>query len=265
MKQYIFALGIAIMSMASPGISIAEELATKETITIVADNWCPYNCEPDSDRPGTMIEIAQKAFARHNIEIKYSLMPWTRAIEEARKNTHTAIVGAAHKDAPDFIFPEASQGMMLNTFFVKTGNDWKFEDISSLQNVSLGCIADYFYNEELNAYIDAHKTEPKFIQILSGDNALESNVKKLVAGRVDTVVEGAAVMNYYLGQNGLKDQVISAGAFPSSPDANIFIAFSPQHPKAKEYADILSKETQAMRKSGELKEILDRYNVSDWE
>ena len=31
-----------------------------ETITIVADEFCPYNCEPDSVEPGFMIEAASE-------------------------------------------------------------------------------------------------------------------------------------------------------------------------------------------------------------
>jgi len=34
--------------------------AIADTITIRADVWCPYNCEPDSEKPGYMIEIVQK-------------------------------------------------------------------------------------------------------------------------------------------------------------------------------------------------------------
>ena len=39
--------------------------ANAETINIVSDEWCPYNCEPGSDRPGFGIEIAMEAYAHY--------------------------------------------------------------------------------------------------------------------------------------------------------------------------------------------------------
>ena len=35
--------------------------ATAETVTLRADVWCPFNCEPDAASPGYMIEIAKAA------------------------------------------------------------------------------------------------------------------------------------------------------------------------------------------------------------
>lgn len=236
-----------------------------ETIKIVADRWCPYNCDPTSDHPGLMIEIAQKAFAKHQIAVEYSIMPWTRAIEETRLNKHTAIVGASHKDAPDFIFPTVAQGWMRNSFFVKKGAPWRYTDMKSLEKISLGAIADYSYNETLDAYILKNKNNPKYVQIVSGDNALDTNVKKLLGGRIGALVEGEYVISYYNAQHGTADKLDIAGTLPPSENDNLFIAFSPKEPKAKEYAEILAKETQAMRKSGELQNILSAYHVKDWQ
>lgn len=236
-----------------------------EPITIVADNWCPYNCDPASDHPGFMIEIAQKAFGKHGIAVEYSTMPWTRAIEETRNGKHTAIVGSSQKDAPDFVFPSISQGWMRNIFYVKKGNAWKYTGIDSLSQVSLGVIADYTYSDQLDAYVQQHTKNMKYIQVISGEDALNINIRKLLAGRIGALIEGKLVMGYTLAQKNLTDQIEEAGSLESSNQDHLFIAFSPKNPNAKKYADILSRETKAMRASGELKEILARYNVADWQ
>jgi polar amino acid transport system substrate-binding protein len=239
--------------------------AKAEVVTIVADQWCPYNCEPNSKHLGLMIEIAKQAFAKHNIEIKYSTMPWTRAIEETRQNKHTAIVGASKQDAPDFIFPKIPQGQMSNTFYVKKDTKWRYTGIKSLPQISLGVIADYSYSDELDEYIAKHNKMPKYVQSLSGDNALEANVKKLLAGRVGAIIEGKYVMSDYLSQHSLIGKLEEAGTLPYTANDNLYIAFSPKEPKAKIYAEILAKETEIMRKNGELKKILAHYHVSDWQ
>jgi polar amino acid transport system substrate-binding protein len=237
-----------------------------ETVTIVADSWCPYNCDPASDRPGYMIEIAKKAFRRHGIKVKYSNMPWTRAIEETRMFKHTAIVGASHKDAEDFVFPKASQGWMENTFYVKKDNKWYYSGEPALAKISLGAVADYSYGNPLDDYIGKNKNDLQLVQLVSGDNALDTNIKKLLAGRIDALVEDEHVMTYYLAQRSeaIRAQLKTAGSLPITEQNNLYIAFSPQAPDAQKYADILTKETEKMRKSGELKKILDRYSISDW-
>ncbi|MEQ1790535.1 MAG: hypothetical protein ABL857_08835, partial [Rickettsiales bacterium] len=36
--------------------------AEQTTINIVADEWCPFNCDPESDKPGYVIELAKEIF-----------------------------------------------------------------------------------------------------------------------------------------------------------------------------------------------------------
>lgn len=236
-----------------------------ETITIVADRWCPFNCGPKDERPGFMIEIAKQAFARHGIEVEYSTLPWSRAIEETRQGKHTAIVGSSHNDAPDFVFPQISQGKVNNKFYVKKGDGWWFKNIKSLSRVSLGAIADYAYNDELDAYIQKYKSDPKRVQLVSGENALDSNVKKLMAGRISALIESQHVVDYYLMQQSLPGALSDAGDLPPTQDDNVYLAFSPKNPNARRYADIVSEEVKEMRKSGKLQQILTNYGVRDWQ
>lgn len=93
--------------------------SSADTISIVADEWCPYNCSPESDKPGYMIEIAAAVFQKSGHTVDYKTINWSRAIDKARKGKYTAIVGTTKGDAPDFIFPDQEQGVTTNSFFVK--------------------------------------------------------------------------------------------------------------------------------------------------
>ncbi len=238
--------------------------ARAETITLVADRWCPYNCDPNTDHQGFMVDIAQRAFAKHNIDLKYAVLPWSRAIQETRDGKYTALVGASRSDAPDFIFPTISQGWMQNAFFVPKESTWHYTDVKSLDTVSLGLVADYTYNKALDAYITRHKNDAKRIQFIAGNDALDVNLKKLQAGRIGTLLEATAVMNYRLKQHNLVGEIVEAGKLPLSPEDDLFIAFDPHNKHAARYAAILEKETQAMRENGELLAILQRYGLQDW-
>lgn len=255
-----------ICAFSSNSYAVDKVTEKKETITIVADTWCPYNCNPKSPHPGFMVDIAKQAFAKHDIDVVYSIVPWDRAIAETRKGLHTAIIGAAHGDAPDFIFPDVPQGFLQNHFYVKKGGKWRFNGINSLNGIILGTIADYSYNDELDAYIKKYKLDPRRIAMMAGDNALGINLSKLKRDKINATIEAKYVMEYYLSQNNMRGEVEDAGALPPSDDDYLHIAFSPNDKKlARKYAAILAKETKNMWANGELKKILDIYGLEDWE
>lgn len=234
-----------------------------EVVTIVADLWCPYNCEPTSYNPGFMIEIAREALAEKNIEIQYSNIPWARAIEETRKGSYTAIVGAAKGDAEDFIFPDVPQAVSRNIFYVRAGETWQYKGVNSLKEKILAVIEDYDYGEEMKNYIAENKNNNTRIQSVSGEDALAINIKKLLNRRVDVIIENEAVMQGSLQKMALQDKIAPAGGLNMEDD--LYLAFSPKNSKSSEYAKIISEGTKKMRETGRLQEILDKYNVKDWQ
>ncbi len=207
-----------------------------------------------------------KAFAKHNIDVQYSTMPWTRAIDETRQGKHSAIIGASAEDAADFIFPTASQGFMNNHLYVKSGNPWRYNGLDSLKKVTLGAIDGYSYNEEIDSYIKKYKLDPTYVQLMSGDDALAINVSKLMREKIGLTIESKYVMNYYLSQNHLQNKIDDIASLPPSNRDNLYIAFSPKNKSlSQKYAKIMSDETKNMRVSGELQKIMDNYGLDDWE
>jgi len=252
MKKWLLLICFAILAIATHA----------EVITICADNWCPYNCDTDSDKPGYVIEIAKQVFAKSGITVEYKIMPWTRAIAVCRTGEINAIVGAAKSDAPDFVFPSNSLGQSGYSIFVTQGATWTYTGIASLKGKTLGVINDYAYTEELDAYIKENRNDPKKIQVASGIDAKEINIKKLQGGRIDAFVESPSVMLYALNKMGLEDKFKMVGMVGQSDD--LYIAFSPAIPKSKDYAKILSDGVAALRKSGALATLLSNYGLKDW-
>lgn len=264
--KYLF-LSLLIFSLNAHAEDAASSAqGKKEVITIVADTWCPYNCNPKSPNQGFMVDLVRKAFAKHNIDVQYSTMPWTRAIDETRQGKHSAIIGASAEDAADFIFPTASQGFMNNHLYVKSGNPWRYNGLDSLKKVTLGAIDGYSYNEEIDSYIKKYKLDPTYVQLMSGDDALAINVSKLMREKIGLTIESKYVMNYYLSQNHLQNKIDDIASLPPSNRDNLYIAFSPKNKSlSQKYAKIMSDETKNMRVSGELQKIMDNYGLDDWE
>lgn len=253
---------VALLGLATP--------ARAETVVLAADEWCPYNCEAGSDKPGFMVEIARAALGKHGIAVEYVTVPWARAIEETRQNKYAGIIGAYYGDAEDFVYPKVPQGRSAMTFYAKKDSAWNYKTNADLEGISLGIIADYSYSTELDDYIEQHKADAKRIQVVSGDDALEANIQKVIHGRIGAFVEDKQVIDYKFSAPDMKanrEALREAGLLPTPADGNgiVFVAFSPANPNAAKYAELLSTETMAMRKSGELKEILDRYGVQDFD
>jgi polar amino acid transport system substrate-binding protein len=236
--------------------------AAADTITIAGDSWCPFNCETGSANPGYMVEIAQQVFGKAGHVVVYKIIPWARAKEESRAGQITGIIGAYKDDAPDFIFPANEQGVMANELFVLAESGWKYEGLTSLSSATLGIIADYSYYPDVDGYIEKNKANPKLIQTASGDNALETNIKKLQGGRITAIIETPAVFWYTANRMGISSKLKSAGAAGKADP--ISIAFSPKLAKSKDYAALLATGMTDLRKSGELAKILKKYALTDW-
>ena len=255
MKTFYYRLaGIIFLSSA---LFLPGAVAGADQIVLAADRWCPINCEPDSTEPGIMVEIAREIFSQAGHRVEYRLMPWARAIKEAREGNITGIIGAFEGDAPDFIFPDRELLMVSgNVFFVSRESDWDYKDTTSLSDIILGAILEYDYGETINSYIKTH-LDSKQVQLISGNDPLERNISKLLRGRVDVLIEASPVFWYTASKMGVKDKLRSAGE-ASAPE-KCFIAFSPAIEKSEEYAKILSDGIEKLRESGKLQEILDKY------
>jgi polar amino acid transport system substrate-binding protein len=232
--------------------------ARAETITLVADEWCPFNCAPGDARPGFLIETARRIFEPQGVRVDYKIVPWARAIRDARAGRYSGLVGAIRSEVPDFVFPEAAAFPSGTHAFVRHGNAWRYAGQASLDGVSVGVILDYSYGEQTDRYLEQHRANDK-VQLATGADALEKNVAKLLQGRVDVLLENPAVMQFFLDRSAQQDLIVPAGVLE---DTEVSIAFAPGEAHAREHATMLSEGVRRMRASGELAEILGRYGLT---
>lgn len=230
-------------------------------ISIRADEWYPFNGDPKSNMPGFMIEIADVIFKKNGHKVDYKNMPWERSIDMVRKGKFDCVVGATTDETPDFKFPSLSLGQDVTQFFAKKDSNWTYSGVDSLKNVRLALISGYDYGDEIAGYVDSQKGTDR-VQMLGGNNALEQNIKKLIAGRLDVVAESTMVMNAKLQELKVAGQLKSVGDLDEPYD--VYIACSPAKPSSQKYVDMLSKGMEELRASGELKAILDKYGLKDW-
>ncbi len=234
--------------------------ALADTVTIRADEWYPFNGVPGSDSPGFMIEIAAKALAKGGHTVDYKNMPWERAVDAVQDGSIDCIVGT-RKGSLDLEYPEEAQGVEDTAFYAKPGKQWAFDKAHLMAN-KMAVIGGYSYDKGmLDAHIAANQKKG-LVHVSKGTDALDKNIKMLLAGRIDIVVESPFVMAAKLAELGKAGEVVEVARM-NNP-YNLYVACSPAKSSSKEYARLLSDGTRALRGSGELKVILDKYGLEDW-
>ena len=236
-------------------------VSSNNKITLRANEWCPFNCEPYSEKPGFLIEIAKYVFEKEGKQIDYQTMNWDRTIKGVREGKFAGAVGAAKKDRRGLVYPKTKQGLSQACFFVKKDSEWKFTGMNSLNSIQVGVIDGYAYWEEINHYIADNLKSGK-IQVAYGDAPLKRNTQKLLKDRVGAVLAFRNVMKLLLKDSGQGELIKEAGC---GPEQDIYIAFSPELTEAKEYAKLLSDGMAELRSTGRLKTILESYGLEDWE
>jgi polar amino acid transport system substrate-binding protein len=229
-------------------------------ITLCADAWCPYNCVPDSSQPGYAVEIAQRVFGETGDTVRYSQVNWARCVEDARQGRFTGIIGAIPADAPDFIFPHQPLGHSGDAYAFRRGDNFRFTGAASLDGRVLGVVRSYSFAGPIGAYIAAHGTDGSRVEWVSGNGALIKNLAKLVARRIDVVVDDGNVLRNAIAALGLQDRL----QVTEGPNvAPVFIAFSPADPRSHSLAAQLDAGIARLRASGELAEIKAKYHATD--
>ncbi len=150
-----------------------------DTIIIASDNWCPFNCIPDSDNEGFMVDIARAVFKKAGHTVEYRNIPWSRTLKEVRKGKIHGAIGPYTDDCPDFIFPENELAKIGFEIFVKNETTWKYNGIRSLKHIRIGVISDYSYGKTLDEFIKLNKYNTDNVQIVYGNEPLKKNILKL--------------------------------------------------------------------------------------
>lgn len=230
-----------------------------ETIILRADEWCPYNCAPNSDQEGYILEIIRDEFSKEGIKIEYQVWPWAKSIKAAQMNFVAGVIGALKEEVPDFIYPEVEQGKSISCFYALKESGISYQSIQDLNGKLIGAIGQYSYGEKIDSYFKKNLNK---VQFLSNVSSAYLNVRKLLNKKIDLIVEDRNVMGRLLNKMKLSDEIINVGCEGSGE--LVYIAFSPKNSMSNKYAQITTRAFKSARESGRLEAVLKKYGLSDW-
>ncbi len=255
--------GARLRTAATLTLLLAAVVAHADVVIMRADPWYPVNLDPDGEQPGYVIEIAQSALTRAGHQLDYALYPWERSVDGARRGTIDCLPGVQRNTVPDFIFTSELFGLDRMAFYTRhDAPPFEYRGLADLQDKVLAVIGGYGYSDEIDAYIKNAGHEPA-LQVTRGDHPLERNIRMLLAGRVDLVLESIAALEHTAAKMGVLPQLKRAAQLPDL--VPIYIACSPAKRTSRNYVKVLDEGVRELRASGELRRILDRYGMEDWQ
>lgn len=257
--QY-FCYFFLFLLVSAPAFAVSQEYYLKRpAITIAADDWCPVNCQPPESKSGVGIDLAKAIFESQGYRINYVVMPWSEALAKVRSGQVDAVVGAARSDDTTLVFPSQHLLQISDDFYVAKGMSWRFQGVHTLKNKKLGIIADYGYGAQVKDYIRANQSNLSLIQVSHGNDALKSNIKKLLNREIDVVVEAKPVMEYNISRMRLGGKVEWAGGVQQLP---VYLAFSPALSKSRGLADLFDAGMRKLAAEGRLEGFYTPYGLS---
>lgn len=195
-------------------------------VTLAADPFCPYNCEPDASHPGFAVELAGAAFADSGLTIRYVTMRWKAALKRAKDGRVDGVIAALASDAPDFVFPQTPVGEQAMGFLLRAGDDWRYNGLDSLRGRRIGLIEGYSYGDEADAFFA--EAQGLNLDWLSSGAALAGNMAKLERGRIDMVIDDRAVIAWALHERRIAGAPARLALSPDAlSGAPVYIAFTP--------------------------------------
>lgn len=161
-----------------------------QTMLVACDPWPPYQYVDKSGHlTGFSVEVAKRVLAVMGYKADIDLLPWKRAIDGvAHGDYHMIISVNMTEDRKSFLnYPK--EPLIVTQWAAYTSGQpvLKIEDMDEM---AIGVVDGYSYTPEYLAFIETKKGRTEKVV----DD--ESNLKKLVAGRLDAFVADTGNMAF---------------------------------------------------------------------
>lgn len=231
-----------------------------EKVSIRADAWYPYNGIPNTSDPGYMIELAQMIFEPFGFEVDYQILNWQRSVSNAQMGTTDCVIGVSKEEAPQLVFAELPWGVAQSQVYVKQTDPWQYAGLASFEGRRTGLILGYHYTEPFDGYFKTYQGQ--LFEYISGDNPLQQNIRKLLADRIQGMIETTTVMDAMLKKMGLSQQIRKAGVIGEAED--VYIACNGYQQHSQKIMSIINQQMPILLESGQVSDVLNKYGVTQW-
>lgn len=229
-----------------------------DVVRLASDEWCPYVCTANGRiQGGYVVEVTSRAMAVTGWRVEPFLMPLNRAMRQTVQGDLDGVF-APPEDAR--LLPSTVLGYSRACLYVRAGSNWRYRGLRSLSGLRLGAIGDYEYdNGPMDDHISTLRGNRDAIDFSYGANAGLTNLRKLLGGRFDVLVEHEAVLHHLARQAGVEGQLRNAGCL-EKPFA-LRVGFAPRSSHGATWLADLARGFKHIERTGELAAIQQRHGI----
>ncbi len=226
--------------------------SSENTIQLTTLNWPPYYGEELKDN-GIVADIVSTAFSTTKYSVKVYFVPWERALWDVKSNQKDGLLGAyktdermqiMHYSAPIFYAEE--------TFFQLSSKPLiTYKTLKDLTPYTIGTLAGVSNSIEFD--------EADFLKKESSPN-VDSLVRKLLAGRIDLIVQGRLVVIDHI-NNHYPDSLNKIFQVePVLKKRALYVTIRKSKEDGLEVIESLNNALKNLARSGKLTNIIKKHN-----
>ncbi len=235
-----------------------KQVQNKKSLKVVADTWCPINCESKDNPKGLFIEVAKELALRSERKLDYSTDSWARSKKLIEAGEADLILGTTKEETPSYVFTSEPWGEIKFCYYTDKKSTWSYRGKNDLKNLKVGIINEYYYGSLSEDLKEAEKLKNQglVLDAINGDGALDRNVSKLLKGRIDVFAEAAPVIFLMKTQQDEYKKLREAGCSTPLPH---YGAFSPKNADSHSLANLANQIILDWKASGKWEKLKSEY------
>jgi len=232
-------------------------------VLLAAPERMPFHGTACETPEGYMVDLARECLALRGLTVEYLNVTRERALAGTLDGTFDGALGLVPAEAPGLVFPglELARDPLALVILDRPG--WNWAGLSGLDSLILGLPDGLSDPTPLDGWLALHGQDPHRVQYADGRDALKINLHKLLAGRIDVLVDSEVSVFYLARRMGIVSHLRPVGRL-TGPRA-LSIGFSPATGTGAPLAEALTLGLADLRQSGRLAQILGEYGLEDWQ
>jgi len=261
----LICLIMVVLGAANSFAQYNESILYGKTIVVGVEesvDWAPFEFIGKNDDiqsnhvEGFSIDVLNEILTPYNVKLEYSFYPWKRCLEYLMKGEHLQIILPTSLTAErrnKYLFTDYVYEVTPAYFYLKS-NRLKLKPISEAHELySFGSICGKSGYNYQNFGIDSKRVD-------RGASTFKALIGKLKGERCTVVLARFEIIaaSHLVGEN-LLTQDIEFRFVPNVDKERFHFIITKNTSFSRELVDIINQGVKEMRKSGRLKEILDKY------
>lgn len=239
-------------------VSLLAALASSsaaETLIVGGSSLPPWNTNANGQPEGADVEIIKALAASLGLDVEFRFEPFKRLLENMKSGEIDMMAGLLRRpDREEYIYfiDPPYKTKSNKAFFVLKGKEDSISSYADLAGKTIGIRTETIYFEPFDS-------DASILKEAVPDN--DSNIRKLLAGRIDAFLITDATGDYYVAKEGAQDKIVKA-RYMYNENNPVFMGFSKKS-KLIDKKDAIVSALSQMINNGEVDKIIRNYFSSN--